>query len=808
MELWRDILYALRSMRDKPATAAVAVIALALGIGANTAVFSVIHAVFLRPLPHFREADRIVQLWGANPARNVPFHSLTYSDVVDIRRHSRSFEEIAAMNPGSAVLAGASENEPERVSSWKVDRHFFPLIGNGFACGRGFLPEEDRPGAPRFAVLSYGLWKRRFGENPAVVGSTILVDREPYIVTGVVPRGFALPAREIDLYTTFSLPEVRDQRNTGTTSQALARLRPRVTMEAAQQDLERVRQLIREERTVLNGLRAHGLRDFIIRDVRRSLLVLLAAVLLVLLMACANVANLLLARGTSRQREMAVRLALGASRGRLIRQMMAESAVLAAMGAVLGVGGAVWGVSLLPRLVPAALPLVGSAAVDSRVLLFTIILSLLTTVVSGIAPALAASRGGLLAEAMQQGSRGSGESFVRNRLRAALLLAEVSLAMLLLAGAGLLIRSFANLNRVHPGFDPRGVLTASVNAPSSWYRTPEDRERLFERLLDKVERAPGVEAVGAVNTLPMSGSNSGVGFFLEGQPAPRPEEVQIVWFRAVSAGYLRALRIPLAAGRWVAATDTRNGEQIAVINQTLARRHWPGENAVGRRFTIDPPRSGRAQRWITVVGVIGDIHHQGPAAPPDAEVYFPYTQGPFSPSILVVRTQGDPERFTASLRTLVREVDAGLPISQPRTLEKMLADSLATARLSVAILSAFAGIALLLAAVGIYGVISFSVARRTREIGIRMALGAMPGGVARTITLQALSLALIGITIGVGAALALTRTMSAMLYGVKPTDPWVLAGAAATLTAVAALSGWLPARRAAKLDPLTALREE
>ena len=807
--LLRDLRLAARQAAANPGSSAVAILALALGIGANTAVFSVFDAVFLRPLPHYRDAGRIIQIWGASPAKGVPFHALTYADVVDIRGQSRSFDAVAAVAPGSANLTGfaAGGDEPERVAAWRVNAGFFPLIGTGFLRGRGFLPEEDRAGAGHAAVLSYPLWRRRFGGDAGVVGRTILLDGTGYVVTGVLPAGFTLPGSAIDVYIPFALAEARQERSPS--AHAVARLKPGVSAAQAQADLDAVLHRLQQESNVETGaLRLWGLRDFAVRDLRASATVLAGAVALVLLIACANVANLMLARGASRQREMAVRMALGASRGRLAAQLLAESAVLAGVGGALGIAAAYSGVALLPRVIPDRMPLVDSAAIDARVLAFTLGLALLTTVLAGIAPAVMASRGPGLHEGLKQGARGS-EGAAGGRLRRTLVVAEVSLALMLLAGAGLLIRSFAVLTGVRPGFNPAGVLTASITLPESRYATLPAREAFFRQLLAKLETTPGVEAAGIMSLVPLTGSNNGVAVFVEGRPAPRRGELPIAWYRVVSPGYFRALEIPLRAGRLLDAHDSRDAPPVVLVNETMARRFWPGENAVGRRFSLDPPRPGRPRTFITVAGVVGDLHHRGLAQPPDAEVFFPYTQPPFPPGAHVaVRTSADPARFATVLRALVREVDRDLPVSQVRTLEGIVAASLATPRLSMLVLGLFAGIALLLAAAGIYGMISFTVARRTREIGVRMALGAMPGQVLRAVVGQALRLAAGGIVIGGAGALALARVLRNLLFGVSPSDPLVFTGVAAILAAVAAAASWIPARRAAALDPLAALREE
>ena len=804
----RDLRQAVRGLSANRGVTAAAILALALGIGANTAVFSVFDAVFLRPLPHFRDPGAMYQIMGSSPARNIPIHAITYTDTLEIRRQCPAFSSVAALAGGSANLTAfaGSKEEPERLRISRVNADLFALSGTTFDLGRGFTAEDDRPGAQRVAVLGHALWQRRFAGSPSILGATILLDGNAHTVTGVLPAGFGIPGSTVDLYVPLALPGSPGLA-TNVSVIVVARLRDGVPPGVAQAQLDTVQARLRQDqRNPTGALRLWGLREFAIRDVRASVLLLAGAVSLVLLIACANVANLLLARGAARYREMALRLALGASRGRLVAQVLCESLVLSVAGGTLGVAAAWWGVALLPRLVPGRMPLVDEAAVDLRVLFFTLALSLATSILFGIAPALTAARGGPLREALQQGGRG-GEGVHRSRLRSMLVVAEVALALILLTGAGLLIRSFAHLTAVNPGFRAEGVLTASITLPTARFAKPEQREAFFSQLLEKLEATPGVEAAGVTSVVPLSGSNNGVVIFVEGRPAPRPGDLPIAWFRSTNTGYFRALGVPLVAGRWFTAGDRRDAPPVAILNQTMAKRFWPGEEALGKRFSLEPP-DRPARTWITVVGIAADQHHRGLSQPPDAEVFFSYTQGPFFPAHVAVRTSADAARFAGVLRSVVREIDREIPISQVRTLDQLVSESVATPRLSVFILAVLGGLALLLAGIGVYGVMSFSVARRTREIGIRMAMGALPGDVVREVVGGALRLALAGVLIGAAGAFALTRVMAGLLFDVSPTDPLVFAAVAALLTTVAAAASWLPARRAAALDPLHALREE
>jgi len=794
-------------MLRTPGATTVAVFALALGIGANTAVFSVVYSILLRPFPCYREPDRMVQIWGSWPARNIPFHNVFYADVLELRRTCQSYEELAAAQPGGAALSASGSVEPERVTVWKVNANFFPMIGTPFAQGRGFLPEEDAPGGTRAVVLSWGLWQRRFGGNPGAVGSLVRLDADNYVVVGVLPREFELAGRKVDAFRPLAFSNGRDRDTLSQSVTVFGRLKRGVTMEQAQAELAAAGRRVGEQypNSLVKNARVWGLREFITRDVHGSLLVLLGAVALVLLMACANVANLLLARAGARHREMAVRTALGASRGRMARQLLSESLLLTACGAGAGVVLAHWIVTGLTRFAGEGVPLLDHAGINGAVLAYTVGISLITTVFFGLAPAIATVRYGALNEALKSGSRG-GDSKSRNRLRSALVVAETALALMLVTGAGLLIRSFGRLREVNPGFNPAGVLTANLGIAK--YTQAAPRRLFLKQLIEKLEGTPGIKAAGVTSLLPMSGSNNGMDIYPEGWAAPRPGEQHIVWVRTASPGYFNALAIPLKRGRLLSEQDNLSTPPVAVVSETLARRFWPTEDAVGRRFTTGRPQPGQSPSWITIVGVVGDLHHEGLAKEPLAELYFAYTQPPMATPFIAVRTTSDAARFAPVLRSVVLSLDRGVTVSQEQAMSETVARSMATERLSTTVLSGFAVVALVLAAVGIYGVMSFSVSRRTQEIGVRMALGARSGAVVRMVLRQALALAAAGVLLGMAGALALTRLLRSMLFGVSPTDPLVFAGVVALLLAVAALASYVPARRAAHVNPVVALRYE
>jgi putative ABC transport system permease protein len=584
------------------------------------------------------------------------------------------------------------------------------------------------------------------------------------------------------------------------------RLRPGVGVKQAQAELTMIGQRL-EGQTIGRTPVVWGMREFAVRSVKPGLLMLVGAVGLVLLIACANVANILLARAGAREREMAVRCAMGAVRGRLIRQLLTESCLLALAGGGAGVLLAWWGVTALPKLAPAGYPMLSEVALDWRVLLVTLATCLVTGVAFGLAPALALSGGRALHESLKEGGRGGGDTVARGRLRSALVVSEVALAMLLAVGAGLLIRSFANLSGVNPGFNAAGLLTAQVSPPRD---TPAARRRTFyDDLLRKLETTPGVRACGITSVLPLTATNTGMGIYIEGRPAPRPGEAPIIWHRAVTPGYFQAMEIPLRRGRWLTPADATAAQPVALLNETAARRFWPDEDPVGKRFSNAAATADRSPLWFTVAGVVGDLRQRGLSQEPEAEVFWPYLETSAAVGANVVaRTDADGTRFAPTLRGIVAAVDRTIAVSEIRSGEQLLSDSIAPQRFSTTLLALFAALAVTLAAVGVYGVISYSVARRTREIGIRMALGARAGDVVAMVVGQAMALAGAGVVIGLAAAAALGRSIRTLLFGVSAFDPAIYATLAVVVTLVAGLAAFVPARRAARVDPTVALRYE
>jgi putative ABC transport system permease protein len=790
-----DIRYGFRMMARNPGVTAVAALALALGIGANTAMFSVVNTVLLRPLP-LKDPDRLLWLWPTNPSRGFPFAFTSYP-VYEHWRKCQSLDSISAYAPGSANLT--TGGDPERVALTRVNSTFLSMLGVRPFRGRDFLPEEDTPGGPRVAILDHKLWQRRFGADPKVINTQMKLDGEPYTIIGVLPAGFDFTGRENDLFVTIARSTTRtDNLSVG----AFGRLKPGATPRRVEAEIDAVyRALEKDNPHSMKGwtVRAWRVRDFMVRDVRLSLLVLLGAVALVLLIACANVANLLLARAGSRQRELAMRTALGAGRGRLIRQLLTESMLLGVLGGAVGLVLAWWGVKLMPLVGPERYPFLKEISIDPRVLGFTVAATLVTGLLFGAAPALAASRARVY-ETLKEGGAGTGESLGRNRFRNALVVAEVALALLLMIGASLMMRSLLRLQETRPGFNPEGLLTASISLPMAKYPEPAQRVAFYDRLLRRIEAIPGVRSASMTNLLPLTGNNQGVGLVIEGAPPPRPGEIPTLYNRSVDRRYFQAMQIPLKRGRLFTEQDTGT-PRVAIINETMAKRYWPDKDPVGKRF-------GNGRDWITVIGVAGDLKHMSLAQTPDPEFFEPYAQSPRPEMVLTVRTAADPMRLAPALRAAVHEVDGEQPVSRLGSMSERVSQSTAPRRFSVVLLAIFAVLALTLAAVGIYGVISFSVTRRTREIGIRMAMGAGTGDVLRMVVGQAVLLAVTGVALGVAGGLALTRVIGSLLYNVSATDPATFILVPLVLIGVAALASYIPARRAARVDPTVALRWE
>ncbi len=803
-----DLRHAVRIMGRQPAFTFVAVITLALGIGANTAIFSVVNAVLLRPLP-YPESDRLLLLnehkVDAGPT------SVGWLNFLDWRAQSRSFEAMAAQRFDGFILTG--NGEPRRLPGRMVSASFFDLLGSKPALGRFFDAKEDLPDAERTVVLAHHFWRDRYGADPEILGRSILLDGVPHTVVGVAPAGLRPFGSIVDLYVPVGLwgdKEVWLDRGNHVGLLVLARLAPGVSIEAARAEMDTIARGLEAQYPASNtGQRVtmQPLYETQVGEVRPTLLMLLACVGLVLLITCANVANLLLARGASRQREMAVRASLGAGRWPLVRQLMAESLLMAGAGGALGVLVAFCGIRSLPSLAPPDIPRLDATGIDPAVLVFTMGLSLLAGLVFGIAPAAQASRADVI-EALKDGPRGGTIRPARRRLQSIFLVTQIALSIVVVTGAGLMVRSILAVSRVEPGFQAEGLLALDVTLPGAGYAEPASRSAFFSQALDRLRALAGVESAAAVHCLPLTGSCWTSVYQAEGLPESSGAQLPIAAFNQVSDDYFRAMRIPLVEGRAFTPADGASSAPVAIVNARMARRHWPGASAIGRRIRQGFPENGGP--WREIVGVVGDALQNGPEWESWPEIYFPYAQVPSAAMRLLVRSHGDgdPAILARAATAEIHRLDATQPVENVRPMTAYLADSMARRRFSTLLLLMFAGLALVLAAVGIYGVVSCGVSERTHEIGVRMALGARAADIARLVLGRGMRLTLTGVMAGLAGAVIVTRFMSGLLYGVTPNDPLTFAFMAALLAAVALAACWLPARRASRVDPMKVLRLE
>jgi putative ABC transport system permease protein len=811
--LLQDLRYGFRMLARKPAFTAVAVIALALGIGANTAIFSVVNTVLLKPLA-FKDPDQLMMVWEDNTKLGFPKDTPAPANFVDWKDQNQVFEDMAAIADQTFNLTGVGE--PEKLEGQRVSASFFPLLGVEPALGRAFLPEEDRPEGDRVVIMSHGLWQRRFGSDPSVVGKPLTLNGQPYTVVGILSKSFRFPdpyqstIEENALWVPMAFSSQEAGNRGGHYLLVYARAKPGVTVNQAQADMNTIAARLQQQYPDTNtsvGAVVTSLHDQLVGNIRPALLILLGAVGFVLLIACANVASLLLARAAARQKETAIRTALGASRARLIRQFLTESVVLAGLGGIVGLLLAIVGMQLLVALMPATLSQAKDINIDEKVLGFTFIVSLLTGVIFGLAPALQASRPDMN-ETLKEGGKGTA-GVARSRARNLLVVFEVVMALVLLICAGLLINSFLRLRSVDPGFNAANLLTMKVILPRSKYPDAPRRTAFYNEMIQRVESLPGVQSAGVITNLPLTFKGNNGGITIEGRPEPPPDEIPIVITRTVSADYFRTMNIPVLKGRPFSPQDTPDTMGVVIISETTARQFWPGEDAIGKRikmggFNSDAP-------WLSVAGIVEDVRQFELDIDPKPQVYFPYTQMAYAflaPRDLVVRTGVDPLSLAAAVRSEVWAIDKDQPVSNIATMEQILTDSVAKQRFSTLLLTIFAAVALVLAAVGIYGVISYSVTQRTHEIGIRMALGASSKDVLKLIVWQGFKLVSVGVTIGLVLAFILTRLMQSLLFGVSATDPVTFAAISAVLVTVAMLASYIPARKATKVDPMVALRYE
>ncbi len=802
---WQDLRYGFRMLRKNPGFTLVAVLTLALGIGANITIFSVVNSVLLRPLP-YADADRLVFLWSESPKQNIRERTSAYANVSDWRDQNKSFEDLAVFDPTSVTLTGAAE--PEQVESVRASANLFSLLGVAPALGRTFTADEEQQKA-RVVVLSHGLWQRRFGSSPNILGQTLEIDSVSSQVIGVMPEHFQFPAKNTQVWELHTLVpnwEIQKaQRGTGSW-RVVGRRKAQVSLEQAQVEMNTIAQWLEQAYLDANKGLGVNLVPFHLqltgRNVRLALWILFGAVVFVLLIACTNVANLMLARGIAREREMAIRMALGAGRMRLIRQMLTESALLALLGGAGGLLIAGFGIQALLSFSPPNIPHLDSVEIDAKVLVFTTTVALLTGMLFGLAPALKISQTQPGA-ALKEGRSASGGISGR-RLRGLLVITEFSLVVLLLSGAGLLLRSFSKLQAVDPGFDPARVLLVQT-APAR--NSTADQWRFFyQQVSERVAALPGVEAVGLTEEIFISSNPDGP-ITIERASPDSSASARIPFRRdVISEGLFQTLRVPLRTGRFFNAQDNQGAVPVTIINETMARRFWPGEEALGKRFKLGLAQSPNP--WLTVVGVVGDMRRQSLEHQPIAQVFLHHLQSPERRMNLLIRTTVEPTQLAPVVRHEIRSIDKTVLIYRVSTLESQLAAAVAQRRFQTWLLTLFSALALLLAAVGIYGLIHQSVALRTREIGTRLALGAQPRDVLRLVIGQGMSLALCGVGIGLLAALALTRVLAGLLFGVTATDPTTFIVVPLVLLLVALLACYLPARRAARVDPLVALRYE
>ncbi len=805
--LIQDIRYGLRMLRKSPSFTFFAVAVLALGIAANSAIFSIADAVLVRPLP-YRDSNRLVMVWEDSSAYGFPKDTPAPGNFSDWKSRNQVFEDLAAISDGSFNLTG-SGNPENLIGKW-VTANLFSVLGVNPAIGRDFRPEDDVPGAPGVAILSHGLWLRRFGGDPQIIGKDISLNYEKCTVIGVMKRGVQFPDRETELWvpSRFNTKQLTNHGNHFL--QVVARLKAGVSLMTANANLATVASQLEKAYPDSNakvGAFAVPLREELAGDVRPAILMLVGAVCFVLLIACANVANLLLSRATGRRRELAMRLALGATRGRVIQQMLTESILLALFAGAAGLLLSIWGTKFLAALIPAGFAPLSGTGVDVRVLLFTLLVSLATGILFGIIPASRVSQFHLTPSLNQGGGR-SAVGSSGHRLRDALVVCEVALAIVLLAGAALLVRSLQNLYHLDPGFRADHVLVMRTPLPRQKYESFVHRTVFYDQVLANVGNLPGVIAAGYTTWVPLTNAGGATGITIEGKPEPAPGNILIPNVRIVSRDYMRALQMKLIDGRLFEQRDAAGTLPVALINQTMAKNYWLGENPVGERFKEGTYRE--KSPWITVVGIVGDVHQAGLDVPARAEMYLPYQQqdSGYEPEYLAVRTSGDPMALAEIVRQQIWAVDKEQPVAGVMPFEDMVDENLSSRRMQASLLSGFAGLALLLVTLGIYAVLSFAVAQRTQEIGVRVALGAQPRDVLGMIFAQGFKLFLIGAAIGLAAALALSRALVHLLYGVSAYDPASFAIVTILLAAVALLACYIPARRATRVDPLIALRYE
>lgn len=818
---WQDVRYALRLLRKAPGFTAVAILTLALGIGATTAIFTVVNAVLLRALP-YRQANTLVKIWGKFEKQGIPRNWVSEPEWWDLLAANKSFSELAAFSGGGGANMVTSGAQPVRVSEAAATSSLFPMLGTQAAAGRLFNSEEDQPGKSNVVLLSYGLWKNAFGRRDDVIGQKIQLDQVSFIIVGVLPQDFSFEG-ENDVWVPLGLDKSKPQGRGSHYLEVIARLKPGVRLAQARSELDSFAADL--GRTYPNNYPANDWGMFIVPleteltgQIRPALLVLMTAVGFVLLIGCVNLANLLLARAAARQREIAIRTALGASKSRIVRQLLTESIVLSLTGGVLGLLLAIWAVDAFRGLSNLNIPRLGEASIDKYVLGFSFVISVFTGVLFGLAPAFHAARSNVQG-ALKDSGRTSSYGVSGGRLRAYLVASEVALALVLLVGAGLLVRSFQRLLRVDPGFQTEHLLTMRLSLPAAKYPNGTAPSDFFKKLITNVKTLPGVEAAGTVTRLPMSGTYSSGTIRLHDTSAPNAALDPVFHlpyletdYRWVTPGYFETMKVPLVRGRMFTDADNNaDAPPVAVVDEKFANRFWPGKDPLGESIAFNTvPNSNPPQLvWRTIVGVVGHVKHYSLDVQGREQAYFPAAQLPFTRAMfVVVRTSNDPNAMISEVRAQVTALDPEVPVFAPQTMDELLSQSVTQSQVNMLLLAGFAALALVLAAVGIYGVMSYLVSQRTQEIGVRMALGASRTNVLQMIVLHGLRLAGAGLLAGLIAALLLTRLIKGLLYGTSPSDPLTFIGIALLLAAVALLASYIPALRATKVDPMVALRYE
>ncbi len=811
--LWQDVRYGLRMLGKNPGFTAIAVITLALGIGANAAIFSVVDAVLLKPLPFF-EPDRLMAVSGKDLRNGEKGRALSYPDFADLRAQTKTFESLAAYDQSNFTITG--NGEPQQIQAGIVSADLFTVLRASPMIGRTFVSADDQPGT-RVVLLSQKIWKSRFGGDLNIQGKPIQLDERTYTIVGVMPPQFQFPlnAEPMDIWTTMAVEMVNLGGDTPMTAErgahflgAIGRLKPGVSLEQANADTANIAAGLEKQFPDTDGhlsIAAQPQIEALIGDIRPVLLMVLGAVGLLLLIACANSANLLLARAAGRQREMAIRTSLGAGGRRILRQLLTESILLSLGGGLLGLFLAVWGTKLLANLPSVQIPRLTGASVNTAALLFTLVVSVCAGILFGLAPALHVLRFDLF-HSLKEGGRTATDGAGRSRIRSLLVISEVSLAVVLLIGASLLLESIVRLTRVPPGFDPHGLLVFNVSLPSVRYGKPEQSADFYAPLLERLRTLPGVKSASGVEPLPLSDDIIRTSFQIDGHPVPRSEEPR-TQFRTVGLNYFQTMRIPLLAGRDFTARDDRHATPVVIINQTLARKFFPNEDPIGKRIKPGVSASGTSV-MREIVGVVGDVKHRNLWQQADPESYVPYDQVPLGTMYVTVRTEGDPLALLPAVREQVKALDTELPVYGARPMEKYLADSVAQRRFTSLLCSVFAGAGLLLAVIGLFGVVSYSVEQRTHELGVRMAIGAEKTDILRLVIGQGMGMTVVGIMIGLVGTLGISWVLKSQLFGISATDPFTFLGVAFVLSLVAFAACYVPARRAARVDPMVALRYE